>query len=99
MSKRPTLRSAMPEAAQAAAVADELQRRQEKSSGGEDVVMTTSTIHMPAELLNALRLAAGRRSMRRINGQLNDGKGNRPSVSEMVVELLTKHRAELDAME
>ena len=32
MSKRPTLRSAMPEAAQAAAVADELQRRQEKSS-------------------------------------------------------------------
>jgi hypothetical protein len=37
--------------------------------------------------------------MRRINGHLNDGKGTRPSVSEMVVELLTKHRAELDAME
>jgi hypothetical protein len=87
------------EAAQAAAVADELQRRQEKSNSGEDVVMTTSTIHMPAELLNALRLAAGRRSMRRINGQLTDGKGTRPSVSEMVVELLTKHRAELDVME
>jgi predicted CopG family antitoxin len=37
--------------------------------------------------------------MRRISGQLNDGKANRPSMSEMVVELLTKHRAELDAME
>jgi hypothetical protein len=89
----------MPEAAQAAAVADELQRRQEHSSHGEDVVMTTSTIHMPAELLNALRSAANRRSMRRINGRLNDGKGTRPSVSEMVVELLTRHRAELDGME
>jgi hypothetical protein len=102
MTKRPTLRSVMPpsdEAAQAAAVADELQRRQEKSSSGEDVVMTTSTIHMPAELLNALRSAANRRSMRRISGQLDDGKGTRPSVSEMVVELLTKHRAELDRME
>jgi hypothetical protein len=100
MTKRPTLRSVMPsEAAQAAAVADELQRRQEKPSHGEDVVMTTSTIHMPAELLNALRAAANRRSMRRITGQLEDGKGTRPSVSEMVVELLTKHRAELDAME
>jgi hypothetical protein len=62
-------------------------------------VMTTSTIHMPAELLNALRSAANRRSMRRTSGQLNDGKAKRPSVSEMVVELLTKHRAELDAME
>lgn len=36
---------------------------------------------------------------RRSNGQPTDGKGTRPSVSEMVVELLTKHRAELDAME
>jgi hypothetical protein len=100
MSKRPTLRSVMPdEATQAAAVADELQRRQEKSSGGEDVVMTTSTIHMPAELLNALRSAANRRSMRRMSGQLQDGKGTRPSVSEMVVELLARHRDELDAME
>jgi hypothetical protein len=100
MTKRPTLRSVMPsEAAQAAAVADELQRRQEKPSHGEDVVMTTSTIHMPAELLNALRAAANRRSMRRITGQLDDGKGTRPSVSEMVVELLARHRAELDAME
>lgn len=100
MSKRPTLRSVMPdEATQAAAVADELQRRQEKSGGGEDVVMTTSTIHMPAELLNALRSAANRRSMRRISGQLQDGRGTRPSVSEMVVELLTRHRDELDAME
>jgi len=102
MTKRPTLRSAIPpsdEAAKAGAVADELQRRQEKSGSGEDVVMTTSTIHMPAELLNALRLAAGRRSMRRISGKLDDGKGTRPSVSEMVVEILTRHRGELDGME
>lgn len=100
MTKRPTLRSVMPdEATQAAAVADELQRRQDKSSGGESMVMTTSTIHMPAELLNALRSAANRRSMRRISGKLEDGKGTRPSVSEMVVELLTRHRAELDTME
>lgn len=102
MTKRPTLRSAIPpsdEAAQAAAVAGELQRRQEHSHGGESMVMTTSTIHMPAELLNALRGAANRRSMRRISGKLDDGKGTRPSVSEMVVEVLTRHRAEIDAME
>jgi hypothetical protein len=100
MTKRPTLRSVMPsEAAQAAAVADELQRRQEKTSHSENVAMTTSTIHMPAELLNALRAAANRRSMRRITRQLDDGKGTRPSVSEMVVEMLTKHRSELDQMD
>ncbi len=71
----------------------------EPDDSAEAVVMITSTIHMPAELLNALRSAANRRSMRRINGGLGDGKSKRPSVSEMVVEMLTRHRDELDEME
>jgi hypothetical protein len=65
----------------------------------EPVVMTTSTIHIPAELLNALRTAALRRSMRRISGTLGDGKSTRPSVSEIVVEMLQRHRGELDTLE
>jgi hypothetical protein len=103
MTKRPSLRSTVAppagEAAEAAAAARELTRQQEKPAEGESMVWTTSTIHMPAELLNALRLAAMRRSMRRIGGQLDDGKNTRPSVSEIVVDLLTRHRAELDTME
>jgi hypothetical protein len=73
--------------------------RQISAPAGEAVVMTTSTIHMPAELLNALRTAALRRSMRRISGTLGDGKNTRPSVSEIVVEMLQRHRSELDRLE
>ena len=104
MTKRPTLRDGMKpptgEATQAAAAAKELQRRQQDQPGNdESAVMTTSTIHIPAELLNALRAAANRRSMRRITGRLDDRKNTRPSVSEIVVEMLIRHRDELDAME
>jgi hypothetical protein len=102
MTKRPTLRStitAPDEATQAAAAARELGRRQDNPASGESVVMTTATIHIPAELLNALRHAAMRRSLRRMSGTLSDGKNTRPSVSEIVVEMLTRHRAELDGLE
>jgi hypothetical protein len=91
------------EAARAAATAKEIQRQQSQPGvtdpNRESTVMTTSTIHMPAELLNALRAAANRRSMRRIKGELGDRKNTRPSVSEIVVELLTRHRDELDGFE
>jgi hypothetical protein len=102
MTKRPTLRStitAPDEASQAAAAARELGRRQDNPAGGESAVMTIATIHIPAELLNALRHAAMRRSMRRIGGQLADGKNTGPSVSEIVVDMLQRHRDELDALE
>lgn len=103
MTRRPSLRNTVTppagEAAEAAAAARELTRQQEKPTDGENVIWTTSTIHMPAELLNALRHAAMRRSMRRIGGQLDDGKNTRPSVSEIVVDMLTRHRGELDTME
>ena len=100
MTKRPSLRAAVaPDVAQAAATAAEMHRRQDNSANRETAIMTTATIHIPAELLNALRSAANRRSMRRIGGELDDGRGTRPSVSEIVVELLTRHRAELDALE
>ncbi len=103
MNKRHTLRSTiMPpadEATQAASAAREIQRRHDNAESSEKVSMATSTIHIPAELLNALRAAANRRSMRRITGKLDDKKNTRPSVSEIVVEMLIRHRAELDAME
>lgn len=103
MTKRPSLRSTVTqpsnEAAEAAAAARELSRQQENQPSGESETWTTSTIHMPAELLNALRLASIRRSMRRIGGQVGDGKNTRPSVSEVVVDLLRRHREELDRWE
>lgn len=63
------------------------------------VSMTTTTIHISAELLNAVREAANRRSMRRINGHLVDGHSSRPSASEIIVDLLTHYRKDLDHME
>ena len=103
MTRRPTLRDTITppagEAAQAAAAARQLQRQHDNPSNGESIAMATSTIHIPAELLNALRAAANRRSMRRITGRLDDRKNTRPSVSEIVVELLTRHRDELDELE
>jgi hypothetical protein len=103
MTRRPTLRETITppasEAAQAAAAARELQRQQDYHANGESVAMATSTIHIPVELLNALRSAANRRSMRRLTGRLDDRRNTRPSVSEIVVELLTRHRAELEELE
>lgn len=61
----------------------------------DGTVMTTSTIHLPAALLNDLRRAAARRSLRRISGHIDDGKCTRPSVSEIVVEFLTRHLDEI----
>lgn len=106
---RPSLRASMPavadEAAQAAAQAKELLRRQsaaagvgEASAAGQGAPMTTSTIHLPVELLGALRAAANRRADRKMRDDPR-GRGGRPSVSEIVVELLTRHRAELDGMD
>lgn len=108
-SSRPSLRSSMPpvveEAAQAAAQAQEMLRRQsaqtrpgEASSDRQAGPMTTSTIHLPVELLGALRAAANRRADRKMRDDPR-GRGGRPSVSEIVVELLMRHRDELDALD
>jgi hypothetical protein len=56
----------MDEAATAAAQARELQRRQAAGEGPEARPMTTSTIHMSVDLLNALRSAANRRADRKM---------------------------------
>lgn len=106
---RPSLRSSMPpvadEAAQAAAKAQEMLRRQnsqvrpgEPAPERPAAPMTTSTIHLPVELLGALRAAANRRADRKMRDDAR-GRGGRPSVSEIVVELLTRHRDELDALD
>ena len=103
---RPSLRASMPtvadEVAQAAAQTQEMLRRQrvalqptETPTEGPEVPMTTSTIHLPVELLGALRAAANRRADRKMRDDPR-GRGGRPSVSEIVVEMLTKHRNELD---
>jgi hypothetical protein len=103
VTRRPTLRDTITppasEAAQAAAAARQLQRQQDHPTNGESEAMATSTIHIPVDLLNALRAAANRRSMRRLTGRLTDRRNTRPSVSEIVVELLTRHRAELDELD
>lgn len=102
---RPSLRTSMPdvpdEAAQAAAQALEMIRRQGSPTLDEEAqsstAMTTSTIHLPVELLGVLRAAANRRADRKMRDDLK-GRGGRPSVSEIVVEMLTRHRDELDKL-
>jgi hypothetical protein len=102
---RPSLRASLPpvadEAAEAAARAQEMLRRQTTRPATPEeltpVAMTTSTIHLPVELLGALRAAANRRADRKMRDNPR-GRGGRPSVSEIVVELLTKHRDELNQM-
>src|SRR3954451_6698350 len=102
---RPSLRASMPpiadEAAEAAARAQEMLRRQipqpvvPDPEDAPQVAMTTSTIHLPVELLGALRAAANRRADRKMREDPR-GRGGRPSVSEIVVELLTRNRDEID---
>jgi hypothetical protein len=103
---RPSLRASLPpvadEAAEAAAQAHEMLRRQSPATTTAEMVtpenaMTTSTIHLPVELLVALRAAANRRADRKMREDPR-GRGGRPSVSEIVVELLMRHRDELDRM-
>lgn len=104
---RPSLRASLPpvadEAAQAAVQAQEMLRRQSsmpEPSGietAQQVPMTTSTIHLPVELLGALRAAANRRADRKMRDNPR-GRGGRPSVSEIVVELLTRHRDEINSL-
>ena len=102
MTKRPSLRASVPapadEAARAVEQVRELQRRQDAPITGSDTPMTTSTIHLPVDLLDVLRQAAFRRASRRAIAD-DKGRGGRPSVSEIVVELLTRHRDELDKLD
>jgi len=105
---RPSLRASMPavadEAAAAAARAHQMLRGQTTTPAPEppqeapQPPMTTSTIHLPVELLGALRAAANRRADRKMREDPR-GRGGRPSVSEIVVEILARHRDELDRMD
>lgn len=56
---------------------------------------TTTTLHVPADLAAASMDAAIRRSRRR---RPETAKPGRPSVSEIVRDLLYRHRAELEEM-
>ena len=102
MSKRPSLRSnVVPLVDEAAAAAEhvfQLQARQAPASEADKTPMTSSTIHLPQELLEALQQAAHRRASRKRRADPR-GRGGRPSVSEIVVDLLTRHRDELDGMD
>jgi hypothetical protein len=88
MTKRPSLRAnvaPMNEADTAAEQVFELQSRQWVSVDSERVAMTTSTIHLPSELLEALQHASLRRAARKRRADPK-GRGGRPSVSEIVVD-------------
>ena len=102
MSKRPSLRSnivpLVDEVAAAAEHVRQLQARQARATEADRMPMTSSTVHLPQELLEALQQAAHRRAARK-RRQDPRGRGGRPSVSEIVVDLLTRHRDELDRMD
>ena len=53
-----------------------------------DVAMSNTGLHIPTELLTRLRIAAARRVARRGYG--------RPSVSELIVELVERHIGEVE---
>jgi hypothetical protein len=98
--KRTSLRTALPPGDEVAAAEAAMQAmRPAATTDGGRVAMTTSTIHMPLDLLNALRLAAVRRAERRALADTAKGRGGRPSVSEIVVEILSQHRDEIDALD
>lgn len=59
----------------------------------DDRPRTVTTLHLPVELLALLRDAANRRAVARM---LAGVKGTRPNVSEIVVELLDRHRGEIE---
>jgi hypothetical protein len=116
MTKRPTLRNNLPAAARqevvegaAAAQAITASRQAEVApvadgAGDDRGPMTTSSIHIPLELLDALRAAANRRAARKVRERGPKVRGisqesSRPSVSEIVVELLTLHRDEIDKLD
>jgi hypothetical protein len=104
--KRPSLRTNMPapiatEAEEAAAMVEAISKRQDAPApveADERQPMTTSTIHLPMDLLDALRAAALRRASRRARAD-DKGRGGRPSVSEIVVELLERHRDEIEGLD
>jgi hypothetical protein len=58
----------------------------------------TTSIHMPLALLAALRDVPNRRANRKAR-ENPKGRGGRPSVSEIMVELLERHTDELAGMD
>ena len=71
MSKRPSLRAnvaPLDEADTAVEQVFQLQARQSAAADDERVPMTTSTIHLPSELLEALQQASLRRAARKTPG-------------------------------
>jgi hypothetical protein len=100
--KRTSLRTTLPDPADEVAAAEAAMQVMQRPAATTDSgrpAMTTSTVHMPVEMLNALRLAAIRRSERRALADTAKGRGGRPSVSEIVVEILSRHRDEIDALD
>ncbi len=101
VSKRPSLRDNLTtqgEAAEAVAAVRELQRRQHTPDTQGERAMTTSTFHLPADLLFSLQQAAVRRADRKRRESPN-GRGGRPSVSEIVVELLEEQRERIEKLD
>lgn len=101
LNRRPSLRdnlSPQSEAAEAAAAVRELQRRQQAPADYADRAMTTATIHLPSDLLFALQQASLRRADRKRRESRN-GRGGRPSVSEIVVELLEDLRERIEKLD
>ena len=67
-------------------------RRAKKSSKAPATAaddMRVTSIHIPRDLLSVLRIAAVNRA---------DRAGGRPSVSAVVVDVLRRHQAEIEAM-
>jgi hypothetical protein len=56
---------------------------------------TIVTVNIPLDLVAAMREAADRRALR-LAREHPKGRGGRPSVSAIVVEILQRHRHEID---
>ena len=61
----------------------------------DDEKYSVVTVNLPLSLVAAMREAADRRALR-LAREHPKGRGGRPSVSAIVVEILQRHRHEID---
>lgn len=77
-------------------------------AGDDDALMASTSIHLPLELLNALTRAANWRAEREKEERARERRhrlgepkrpSTRPSVSKVIVEILSRHLDEIEAIE
>jgi hypothetical protein len=86
------------ETARLAETARQIERHSQASPATDDDKAVVISVNLPLALLSAMREAADRRALR-LAREHPRGRGGRPSVSAIVVDILQRHRDEIDGIE